>query len=159
MFSKSPRGTCMINSATTIVSPYICSERYTKAQSLSGYGSIQIIWAQVLLAMIKEGEETLTPSGRIMSEDERKGGESSLTPERVVYPRGGVGMWILSFLRIFMVDVISRRVWEGMLPILEATWGLWGVPRKCGQFWCLCWAMVNMGVKPGSCVCVCLLFL
>ena len=48
-------------------------ESYTKAQSLSGYGSIQIIKAQALLAMRKEGEETLTPSGRIMSKDERKG--------------------------------------------------------------------------------------
>ena len=61
------------SSTTTIVSPFICSERYTKAQSLSGYGSIQIIKAQALLAMRKEGEETLTPSGRIMSKDERKG--------------------------------------------------------------------------------------
>ena len=48
-------------------------ERYTKAQSLSGYGSIQISKAQALLAMRKRGEETLTPSGRIMSKDERKG--------------------------------------------------------------------------------------
>ena len=125
-------------------------ERYTKAQSLSGYGSIQIIWAQALLAMRKEGEETLTPSGRIMSKDERKVGESSLTPERVVYPRRGVGILNLSCLRISMDDVISRRVWEGVLPILEAKWGLWGVPRKCGQIWCLCWAMVILGVKPGS---------
>jgi len=97
----------------------------------------------------KEGEETLTPSGRIMSMDERKG-ESSLTPERVVYPKGGVGILNLSCLRISMDDVISRRVWEGVLPILEAKWGLWGVPRKCGQIWCLCWAMVILGVKPGS---------
>ena len=79
-----------------------------------------------------------------------KGDESSLTPERVFYPRGGVGISNLSFLRISMVDFISRRVWEGVLPILEAKWGLWGVPRKCGQIWCLCWAMVILGVKPGS---------
>ena len=31
------------------------SEGYTKAQSLSGYGSIQIIKAQALLAMRKKG--------------------------------------------------------------------------------------------------------
>ena len=60
--------------------------------------------------MRKEGEETLTPSGRIMSKDERKGGESILTPERVVYPKGGVGILNLSYLRISRVDVISRRV-------------------------------------------------
>ena len=41
--------------------------------------------------------------------DERKG-ESSLTPERVVYPKGGVGILNLSCLRISMDDVISRRV-------------------------------------------------
>ena len=46
-----------------------------------------------------------------MSKDERiKGGESSLTPERVGYPRGGVGIIILSCLRISMDDFISRRV-------------------------------------------------
>jgi len=32
-------------------------ERYTKAQSLSGYGSIQIIKAQALLAMRKRGRK------------------------------------------------------------------------------------------------------
>ena len=158
MVSKSLRGTILWGlwglwslwgSTTTIVSPYIClrdTPKHRVSLAMGQYKSSKhrLSW------LWERGGGNINSIWENNEYGWEEGGESSLTPERVVYPKGGVGILNLSCLRISMDDVISRRVWEGVLPILEAKWGLWGVPRKCGQIWCLCWAMVILGVKPGS---------